>query len=151
MSRSASVDLDWADGTYSFALKIGQFEELQEKCGAGPWYIQWALQCALISDGVGFQPPKDMSPAYVRETIRLGLIGGGMEAIAALNKVRTYASEGKLTENIRVAYGIISVALQGVPEDDPGKGEGEAVTENPNSPTVASASPTYSETELQSD
>nr|WP_319250505.1 gene transfer agent family protein [uncultured Celeribacter sp.] len=146
MSRSASVTLDWADGTYPFALKIGQLEELQEKCAAGPWFIQWALQAALFSDGSGFQPPKDMSPSYVRETIRLGLIGGGMEAIAALKKVRSYASEGQLTENIQVAYAVISVALQGVKEDDPGKEEGEMEAENQTSPEGESGSPLSSET-----
>ena len=121
MSRKAEVTLDWADGTYPFALKIDHLAELQDKCDAGPWYIQWALQVAVFAASSGMAPPRDMSPAYVIETIRLGLIGGGMSAIEALKKVRTYVGPGQLHDNISTAYSIIGVALQGVPEDEPEK------------------------------
>jgi hypothetical protein len=145
MSRSAQVTLDWADGTYPFALKIDQLAELQDKTGAGPWYIQWALEAALMARALGVAPPKDASPAYVIETIRLGLIGGGMEAIAALKKVRDYVGPGQINENIQTAFAIIGVALQGVPEDEPEKPEaGEGTNPNP-SPAGASASPISSE------
>jgi len=145
MSRNAQVTLDWADGTYPFALKIDQLAELQDKTGAGPWYIQWALEAALMARALGVPPPKDASPAYVIETIRLGLIGGGMEAIAALKKVRDYVGPGQINENIQTAFAIIGVALQGVPEDEPEKREaGEGTNPNP-SPAGASASPISSE------
>lgn len=121
MSRSAEVTLDWADGTYPFALKIEQLVELQEKCDAGPWYIQWALEASLLARQLGMAPPKDASPAYVIETIRLGLIGGGMDPLEALRKVRAYAGPGHLNGCIATAFAIIGVALQGAPEDKPEK------------------------------
>lgn len=117
--------LDWADGSYRFRLGIEQLAELQEKTGAGPWYVQWALEAALMARAVGMAPPKDASPAYVTETIRLGLIGGGMEAVEALKKVRAYVGPGQLNENIATAFAVIGVALQGAPEDEP-KGKPEA-------------------------
>lgn len=128
MSRSAETVLDWADGTFKFALKIEQLAELQEKTDAGPWYIQWALEAAALARLAGMAPPKDMSPAYVSETIRLGLIGGGMDPIEALRKVRAYCGPGQLSQNVTVAYAIIGVALQGAPEDEPEKKEGAGET-----------------------
>lgn len=121
MARNALVTLDWADGEYPFALKIEQLTELQEKCDAGPWYIQWALEAALMARTLGMAPPKDASPAYVVETIRLGLIGGGMDPLVALKKVRSYVGPGQLNDNISTAFAIIGVALQGAPEDRPEK------------------------------
>ncbi|SCX88407.1 gene transfer agent family protein [Paracoccus tibetensis] len=144
MSRNAQVTLDWADGTYPFALKIDQLAELQDRTGAGPWYIQWALEAALMARALGVPPPKDASPAYVIETIRLGLIGGGMEAIAALKKVRDYVGPGQINENIQTAFAIIGVALQGVPEDEPEKPEAGDGTSSNLSPAGASASPSSS-------
>lgn len=140
MSRSAQVMLDWADGTYPFALKIDQLAELQDKTGAGPWYIQWALEAALVARAVGVAPPKDASPAYVIETIRLGLIGGGMEAVSALKKVRDYVGPGQINENVQTAFAIIGVALQGVPEDEPEKPEAGDGTSSSRSPAAASGS-----------
>lgn len=121
MSRNAETVLDWADGTFRFRLGIEQLAELQEKTGAGPWYVQWALGIAVPALAVGAAPPRDMDVPFVTDTIRLGLIGGGMEAVAALQKVRAYVGPGQLTENIPTAYAVISVALQGVPEDAPSK------------------------------
>lgn len=121
MSRSASIILDWADGTYPFALKIEQLIELQEKCDAGPWYVRWALEAAVLARSVGMAPPRDMSIAYVTEPIRLGLIGGGMEAVEAMKKVRAYVGPGQLSENIATAYSIVGVALQGADDDTPEK------------------------------
>lgn len=141
MSRSARVILDWADGTFPFALKIEQLAELQEKTGAGPWFTLWALERAVLARAMQAEPPKDMSIAYVVETLRLGLIGGGMPAVEALKKVRAYAGPGQLTESIPFAYAVLGAALQGVEEDPPGKAEaGETMTPQP-SLAGASASP----------
>lgn len=141
MSRSAEITLDFADGTYPFALKIRHLAELQEKCDAGPWYIQWALQMALLAGAAGAAPPKDVSPAYVTEPIRLGLIGGGMDPIRALKLVRDYVAEGQLSANIPTAFAVIGVALQGAPEDRPEKQPGGGKTSGRRSPAAKSASP----------
>lgn len=147
MSRGALITLDWADGTYPFRLGIAQLAELQEKTDAGPWYIQWALSMMLVSGQTGVIPPKDASPAYVIDTIRLGLIGGGMQAVQALKLVRAYVGEGQLAENIPMAFAIIGTALQGVPEDEPEKPEGESETSANRSPEEESGSRKSTETE----
>lgn len=146
MSRSAQLTLDWADGTYPFALKIEYLAELQEKCDAGPWYIQWALEVSLLARTAGFAPPKDANASYVIEPIRLGLIGGGMPAVEALQKVRAYVGPGQLNENIQTAYAILGVALAGAPDDEPKKpGAGKKKTAN-RSRAAKSGSRTSSET-----
>lgn len=121
MSRNAEVTLDFAGGTYLFRLPIERLAELQEATGAGPWYIQWALEASALARTVGMAPPKDMVPSYVIEPIRLGLIGGGMEAVKALKLVRDYVGPGQLAENVALAYAILGAAIQGVPEDKPVK------------------------------
>lgn len=128
MSRSARITLEWGDGDHPFALKLDHLAELQEKTGAGPWYMLWSLERAVLAKALDSHPPKDMSPAYVTETLRLGLIGGGMTAVEALQKVRAYAGPGQLTENIASAYAVLGTALQGVEEDLPGKDEARETT-----------------------
>lgn len=121
MSHSAETVLDWADGTYKFGLKIEHLAELQEKCEAGPWYVQWALQSALLARSAGLPPPRDAAASYVIEPIRLGLIGGGMDPVQALKKVRDYVGPGQLNENIQTAFAVLGVALAGAPDEQPGK------------------------------
>lgn len=74
------IDLQFADGTYRFALGLEQIGELQDKCkiGIGALYAR-VLQGRMADDvTVGH-------PAYaayhlddVRETVRQGLIGGAL-------------------------------------------------------------------------
>lgn len=151
MSRSAKIVLDWADGTYPFRLAIEQLAELQEKTDAGPWFVQWALSRMLISAQANIEPPKDASPAYVTETIRLGLIGGGMDPIKALKKVRTYVGAGHLTPNITYAFAILGAALQGVEEDEPEKPAAESETSEQSFPADESGSLTSTESAPPSD
>lgn len=151
MSRSAKITLVWADGEYPFRLAIEQLAELQEKTGAGPWYIQWALSMMLVSAQNLLTPPKDASPAYVTETIRLGLIGGGMAPISALKKVQAYCGPGHFTENIPHAFAILGAALQGVEEDEPEKPEAESETSEQSFPAVESGSLKSTESALPSD
>lgn len=140
MSRSARIVIDWADGTFPFRLTIEHLAELQEKTGAGPWYIQWALSMMLVAAQGVLTPPKEASPAYVVETIRLGLIGGGMEPVAALKKVRAYVGSGQLSEHIPLAFAIIGAALQGVEEDEPEKPVAESASSEQSFPAVESGS-----------
>jgi hypothetical protein len=111
MSRDAAIDLDWADGTYRFALRWGQLAELQEKTDAGPYVVlhrlhshQWRVE--------------DIS-----NVIRLGLIGGGMEPSAALRKVRAYVEARPPLENHPYAIAVLSAGLLGAPEEPVGEPE----------------------------
>jgi hypothetical protein len=130
MSRAADVTFDWADGTYRFRLPYGQIAELQERTGCGP---QLLLQ--RVVDG-------SWKVDDLRETIRLGLIGGGLEPLKALTLVRQYVEARPLAENVTPAKLILMAALFGVEgEEWPGKGApGEETSADP-SRTDGSTSP----------
>jgi len=105
MSRDAGISLKWADGEYAFRLPIGRLIELQEKCDAGPAFIMTRLQQGVwrVED--------------VRETIRLGLIGGGTKPTDALKLVERYVDERPMFESVVTAEAIISAALVGAPDE----------------------------------
>jgi hypothetical protein len=113
MSRDASIDLDFGDGEHRFRLAIGELRELQEKTGASPFTVFNRL--------VGYEPRVD----DCREVIRLGLIGGSLPPPEALTFVRRYVEGRPLAEPIPVATAILKAALFGVPDEAPGKSEGE--------------------------
>ena len=118
MSADASVTITWGDGDHRFRLAIGQLRELQEKCAAGPMEVldRLATRRWRVDD--------------VRETIRLGLIGGGMEPIKALPLVKHYIDERPIMESVPAAQAVLIAALIGVEEDPAGKAEaGETTTD----------------------
>lgn len=126
MSRSASVEFDWADSTYVFRLGVKQLEELQEKTDAGPAWLYARIEAGMWKTG------------DLVETIRLGLIGGGKTPDEARSLVRRHVHD-HWSESIKPAKMILAAAIAG-PEDEPlKKEEGEAETTSP-SPTESSAS-----------
>lgn len=143
MSRSGKVAIAFAGGHHDFALRIQELEELQELCDAGPPVIMQRLG-GMTGDGT-FALSQSWRIADVRETIRLGLIGGGMHVHKARALVTRYVDERPdWFENAKVAFGILVAALMGV-EDEPDVGElvGEAVkTVSPTSPTESGDSQT---------
>lgn len=74
------IELEFGDGTYLFKLGLAQIAELQEKCGAGIGLIFKRVMIGehRIEDCV--------------ETIRLGLVGGGMNAVEARRLVDRYTT-----------------------------------------------------------
>lgn len=114
MPRSAEITLDWADGTYPFALKWGQLIELQEKCDAGPAFI-----LSQLMDGT-------WRVEQINSILRLGLIGAGMEPIPALKLVRTYVEGRPPLENLGHAQAVLAAAVMGAPDEEPGKPEAGA-------------------------
>ena len=72
------ITLAWGDGEHRFALPLAQLEELQEKCDAGPLVVFGRLTAGTWLTGDVYQ------------TLRLGLIGGGMAPVAALALCRRY-------------------------------------------------------------
>jgi hypothetical protein len=109
MSRDARVDLDWADGTYSFRLGWGELAQLQEACDAGPFVILDRLQS-------GHWRVEDIS-----SVIRCGLIGGGTEPAKALKLTRTYVEARPPLENVLTATAILSAGCVGAPDEQLGK------------------------------
>lgn len=78
MNTSAEVLLKWADGEYTFRLRIKEIDELQRICGAGVGDI-----AMRVVHGRPYY--RDMY-----DTIRLGLIGGGLAPVKAKELVDMY-------------------------------------------------------------
>src|SRR5690606_1517165 len=104
MSRHAAVELDWADGTYTFRLGLGEIEELERKRDLGIFQIAIRLspesRTCRLSD--------------ISEVLRLGLVGGGMKPVEAMALVRRYIDERPIDENRDVAYAVVLAALERV-------------------------------------
>jgi hypothetical protein len=130
-TRHAELTIAWGDAEHTFRLGIGQLRELQEKTDCGPMeLLRRFLRGTWRLDDV-------------RETLRLGLIGGGMEPIRALSSVARYVDDRPLAESVPPAQAVISVLLFGNEEDDPtGKAMAE---ESSSSRTEGSPSPTSTE------
>jgi len=123
MSRDAKIELDWADGTYTFRLGWGELEALQEACDAGPWVILERLftkQCRI---------------GDIAHVIRQGLIGGGLEPTAATKLVRTYVERRPPLENLVFATAILKVGIMGAPEEPVGEQEAANLAENNSTPS----------------
>lgn len=73
-----AYEAPFGDGVYRFRLDIDALRELQDKTDAGPAFLLHRIVTAQwrVDD--------------LRETIRLGLIGGGVEPIRALALVQRY-------------------------------------------------------------
>lgn len=106
MSRHGDVTFDWADGEHTFRLALKELRELQEKCDAGPLVI-----FRRLTHG-------DWRIDDLRETIRLGLIGGGMEPAKALSLTRSYVDDRPLMESVEPALRVMSAALMGPPDEE---------------------------------
>lgn len=125
MSADASLTMDWGDGEHRFRLAIGQLRELQDKCGAGPAEI-----LRRITDGT-------WRIDDLRETLRLGLIGGGMQPVKALVLVQRYVDVRPLMESVPPAQSVLLAALVGPPGPQPGK-EGRRRRRTGGSPSTSS-------------
>lgn len=108
MARDARIELDFADGTYSFRLGWGELAKLQEACDAGPLKILERLH------------NDDWRVEDISSVLRLGLIGGGMEPASALKKVRAYVEDRPPVENLLPAQAVLAVGCYGAPEEDVG-------------------------------
>jgi hypothetical protein len=108
MARRTSIDLPFGDAEHHFHLDIPRLKQLQEKCNAGPPEI-----LARLADGRA-------RVEDAQETIRLGLIGGGMPAQQALKLVGEYAGDDTpLVEVIATALMVLGAAVLGNPPPAP--------------------------------
>lgn len=127
MNRHAAVELDWADGTYTFRLGLGEIEELERKLDLGIFQIVTRLSPVI----------RTCKLSDISEVLRVGLIGGGMKPTDALAKVRKYVDERPVDENRDIAYAIGLAGLHRVHSSELEKPSGEqeaAGTEGSTSP-----------------
>lgn len=110
MSATGTRAIIWANGEDQFCLaKVGLILDLEEKCKAG-----FAVIMARLESGAwGLND--------VRETIRLGLIGGGMAPDKAMAAVRNHVDPNPLSHSVLVAYEVVRAVMFGVPDDPVGK------------------------------
>lgn len=134
MSADGSVTLAWGDGEHKFRLPIGGLRELQQKCDAGAIEVMDRLR------------DRRWRVDDVRETLRLGLIGGGMTPVDALILVKRYVDDRPIMESVPTAFAVLMAALIGVPDDPVGKAEAEEPA-----PAGSSPSPLSSELPAQSE
>lgn len=128
----ARVTLTWADGDRTFRLPVAQLLELQEKTDAGPLELflrihsgRWRVQ-------------------DLRETIRLGLVGGGAKPAEAVALVRRYVDERPLAESVPVALEVLQAAISGPEDEAPGKPAAAMETDASPPPPSMDAAPSSS-------
>jgi len=128
-SRNASVTFEWAGEERCFRLPIGMLRELQEKTGAGPFELMRRIQFDQwrVDD--------------LRETIRCGLIGGGMTPNEAGRLVKTYVDDRPLAEARNPAIVILGAAIYGVDDEPLGKRRPARKTARAAPAPASSASP----------
>jgi len=132
MSADGSVELTFAGDLRKFRLDIDGLIALQDKRNSGPLEIAYRLQ-------LGTWRLED-----IQDTIRIGLIGAGVDGSIAKRLVDVNVKPGKITEHVLVAQAIILAALQGVPDDPVGKDQATAqapgaTDASPPPPTTATA------------
>ncbi len=121
MSRTAKISLFFGDGEYDFQLLIGQLIELQEKTGEGP-----GVTLARLSNGLFGQ----WKIETIKDTIRFGLIGAGMEKKEAWKIVERNVVAGYIVDSILVARTVLEAAIIGCEEEQVGESLGDSQTQS---------------------
>ena len=112
-ARSAVVEVVWIDKVHTFKLGLDQLFELDELTGFGPYERLRRLRAG------------EWNTRMIRETIRLALIGGGMEPTKALVMCQRYVDPPRpLGESVPLATLISTAAVLGVGDDPPKKSRG---------------------------
>lgn len=125
------IELAWGDGDHAFNVaKIGQALELEEKCGSP------GQPCGLMEILTRLREQR-WRINDIRETIRIGLIGGGKKPLDALSLVKRYVDDRPLAENVQLAQVILIAAIVGVPGDEVGKDEAEQAAKEGEQPLSA--------------
>jgi hypothetical protein len=129
-----TIDLEFADGSYTFALPLPQINELQKKTGVGigGLFARVLKGCMNVGDDVVLAPGQaEFYALDLIETVRHGLIGGGRGMVngeeikvtpAMANRlVDTYVLSRPLNESWSLAGAILGACIVGY--DPPKKGE----------------------------
>lgn len=107
--RLTAITFPWADGEFTFDLRLGEIRKLQEKTGIGPGVILQHLQTG------------EWKVDDYRETILQGLLGGGMSAPDAAKLVKNWVDERPAKESLIPAQTILMAFILGAPQGKKGK------------------------------
>lgn len=162
-----SIDLPFADGTYTFRLGLAQINELQTKCGVGIGGLYARLlrgRYVIDTVSLGLTTEAEFHLADVVEPIRQGLIGGKrgeadgqaveVTSITAARLVENYlcARDGTLLVPLREAWNlavaIVAALIEGYspkragPAEAPASGTDATTSEATAGSTMPERSPT---------
>lgn len=119
----------WGDGEYVFELRLGEVRELQQKTGVGPYKLYERIRKHewFIDD--------------LRETLRLGLIGAGMENVRALDLIKNNFDSRAKAQQVVPCIAILAAFLVGEEEEPLGKpkaeeGKKEQTESSPSPPSM---------------
>lgn len=142
MSLDIGFTDDWADGTYHFRLGAKQLDELQDVTGIGAELLYYRLSTPIRHE-------RDYRTKWVRATIRLALIGGGLDAVKAEKLMRTYFDDTPAAEHTRYAMAAVGAALFGVKAAVEGKADAAETNDPTTTAPDGSTSPHSTETSPQ--
>lgn len=142
MTPITALELDFADGTYLFDLKLPQLAELQDKRGSIFQVYGRVLRGRYLFEGqsLGIASEGEAFAEDLWETIRLGLIGGArglvngqeivVSALTAKALVERYCHPAPLREPWALAAAILGARVEGyqppgeaAPADEPAAAE----------------------------
>lgn len=130
MSRDGSIILTFPDGEdYHCRLAWGQLIKIQEARNAGPFVIYVRLHGA------------DWWMEDIREVIRWGLIGGGMDPVRAKKMLLECIEDRPPFHNLGLAQAIMKAGTVGPPDEEEIEKKLVAASGLTTSTTDASASP----------
>lgn len=135
--RLTAITIPWADGEFTFDLRLKEVRALQEKTGLGPAVILMRIQSG------------EWKVDDYRETILQGLLGGGMSAPEASKLVRLWVDERPAQESLLPAQAILMAWIMGAPQ--PKKANPPKMENETEMAPAASTSAQFMETEPQSD
>lgn len=141
------VTLAFGDGEYRFWFTLPQIVELERKCGGKSVFAMYDAMGAglgLNGDAPVYLGGSTPMVTEIRETIRLGLIGGNsglvdpqeceVGPIRARELVDAYTFPNRpLIEGLHVAWSILHAAINGI--DLKKKTDGEITDPDPRSPS----------------
>lgn len=124
---ATSLELEFADGEYSFALHLPQLAELQAKRETGIFVLYRRVMAGRFlmdtGEAVGHPQLGEAFAEDIYETIRLALIGGGkgvvdgteivVSVLTAKRLVETYVHPAPLMENWGIAAAILGAKIVG--------------------------------------
>lgn len=129
-----TIDLEFGDGSYTFALPLAQINELQRKTdtGIGSLFARVLKGCVPIGDEIVLAPTQaEFYALDIIETVRHALIGGGkgvvggeevkVTPIIANRLVDTYVMGYPLSDSWSMAASILGACIIGY--DPPKKDE----------------------------
>lgn len=122
----SKIDIDFADGTYTFALPLPRIEEVQQKCGIGIGGLFARVLKGFVEIGDEIFQDHNQAQFYaldIVEPIRQGLIGGNhgfvngvdiaVSPALADRLIQNYVADRPLTDSWSLSASILAACIKG--------------------------------------